>query len=226
MLLYSGERVNNVETDLTQVQDTILELEKNIVEAGDQLTENSPTFTLISNTVGTKLQPKIETAAQVISTLRGTIVSANSTLETVNKMPFISVPTLPMEELSVIDQQMQDTVASVQTLAEAIKEKEAGVIERTAETLITPLGKLSALVEKVLTPIGTLNNTLQRVETAVADANESIRSLIDWWSVLITFVLFWLVLAQASLFYGGLYYWKTGTIPAIQISSSSNSSGG
>jgi len=219
VLVSSGERVTNIKTNLIEVQDTLAQLDKIIVEAGDQLTENSPTLTFVSNTVGTKLQPKIETTAEVFSTLRETVISVNMTLETVNKMPFVSVPMLPMEELSTIDQQMQDMVVSVRALGEAIKEKEASLIERTMEAFTNPIGRLSTLVEKVLTPVEKLDSTFQRVETAVVTTNERIPALIDWWSVLITFVLFWFVLAQASLLYGGWYHWKTGTIPAVQSQS-------
>jgi len=219
VLVSSGERVTNIKTNLINVQDTLIQLDETIIEVGDQLTENSPTLTLISNTVGTKLQPKIETTAQVFSALRETVISVNSTLETVNKMPFVSVPTLPMDELSAIDQQMQEMVVSVQALGDAIKEKEAGVIERTTEVFTTPIGKLNMLVEKVLTPVGKLDTAFQRVETAIVATNDRIPALIDWWSVLITFALFWFVLAQASLLYSGWYYWKTGTIPAVKSQS-------
>lgn len=226
VLTLSQNRLGQIDVELTAAESVLANLTEQVTQAGDLLSENSPTLTFLSNTLGTELKPKIETTAEVISTLRETAISVNTTLETANSLPFVSVPSLPMEKLNAIDQQMQEMVTSVKSLGETVKNVEAGIIERSSTAILVPVEKLTGLIEKVHTPIVNFNSTLSDVEIRVVEANQRIPSLIDWGSVLVTLILLWFILAQASLLYGGWYYWKTGKIPAVQIQGSSNLSGG
>ncbi len=223
VLDFSLDRLTRANTEMAGVQDILSNLEEKVTEAGENLTENSPTLTFLSNTVGTELKPKIEMTAEVIGTLRETIVSVNSTLENANSIPFVSVPTLPMEQLTAIDQQMQEMVTAVKTLGDTVKDVESGIVDRTTTVIMIPVDKLSKLIAQVQTPVEIFNSTLSQVKTGVVNANARIPNLIDWGSILITLILTWFTLAQASLLYGGWYYWKIGTIPAVQIQSSQNS---
>ena len=215
VLDFSNTRLDQTESSLSDAQALLSTLKEALTGVSENLSENSPTLTFLSNTVGTELKPKIETAAEVITTLRGTIISLNSTLEAANQIPFVSVPTLPMEQLTAVDQQMQEMVDTVKSLGDAIRDIENGVITRTSAMVIVPVDRLSEIVIQIHTPVKNLNTTLAQVKTSVAQAKERIPALIDWGSILITLILVWFALAQASLLYGGWYYWKTGTLPTI-----------
>ena len=219
----SHDRMDRINTNLIEVQDLLTNLKEKVTEAGESLTENSPTLTYLSNKFGADLKPKIETTAEVVSTIRSTIVSVNSSIETANNIPFVSIPSLPMEQLSTLDQQLQEMVTTVKSLGDAIKDIEAGIVDRTTTVIMVPVERLSELIILVQTPVGTFNTNLVEVKTAVVNTNARIPSLIDWGSVLLTLILIWFILAQASLLYGGWYYLKTGTIPTIQISYLPNS---
>jgi methyl-accepting chemotaxis protein len=216
LLTFSLDRLDLVANELNTAQDLLANLEETVVAVGQNLTENSPTLTFLSNTVGKELKPKLETTAEVISTVRGTIISVNNTLETANSIPFVSVPTLPMEQFDEIDQQMQEIVGTVKTLGEAIRDFETGMVERTSDMIMVPVDKLTNLIERVLIPVIVFSTTLRQVQAQVNNVNTRIPALIDWGSVLATFTLVWLGLGQASLLYGGWYYWKTGTLPTIR----------
>ena len=219
----SHDRMDRINTNLIEVQDLLTNLKEKVTEAGESLTENSPTLTYLSNKFGADLKPKIETTAEVVSTIRSTIVSVNSSIETANNIPFVSIPSLPMEQLSTLDQQLQEMVTTVKSLGDAIKDIEAGIVDRTTTVIMVPVERLSELIILVQTPVATFNTNLVEVKTAVVNTNARIPSLIDWGSVLLTLILIWFILAQASLLYGGWYYLKTGTIPTIQISNLPNS---
>jgi len=203
---------------MIEVQDLLTNLENTVTEAGERLTENSPTLTYLSNTIGVDLKPKIETTAEVIGNVRNTIISVNSTIETANSIPFVSVPSLPMEQLIAVDQQLQEMVTIVKSLSDAIKDIEAGIVDRTATVIMVPVERLSELVDQVQTPVETFVTNLAEVKTAVVKTNNRIPTLIDWASVVLTLILIWFILAQTSLLYGGWYYLKTGTIPSLQNS--------
>ena len=226
VLVFSQDRLDRVNNNLSETQDLIIGMNKTVVEVGNQLTENSPTLKYLSDTVGTELVPKVETTAEVVGTLRGTIISINDTLVTANSIPFVDLPTLPMEQLAAIDQQLQEMVASAKGLAQTIQEMEAGLIERTTTIVLVPTEKLSALILQVQTPLIEVSDKLARVNTGVVDLNARISSIIDWVSILVSLFLAWFILSQAGLLYIGWYYWKTGTIPVVQFSPKSDLSGG
>lgn len=215
VLIFTQGELADIDSTLIAVQGSITSLDQTIREAGDQLAEDSPTMRVISNTIGVELAPKIRTAAEVISTIRGTIISVNSTLTTANSIPFVSVPTLPMEQLAAVDQQMQDIVTTVDGLVETVHDFETGVIEQTVGVITAQTEEINNLVQHVRTPIGNFNTALLKVESGVSAAEEKIPALIDWASVLLTLLFLWFGLAQAGLLYLGWYTWKTGTIPVI-----------
>ncbi len=214
-LIFTQGELADIDSTLIAVQGSVTSIDQTIRQAGDQLAENSPTMRVISNTIGVELAPKIRTTAEVISTIRGTIISVNSTLTTANSIPFVSVPTLPMEQLAAVDQQMQAIVTTVDGLVLTIHEFETGVIEQSVSVITAQTEEINHLVEQVRTPIGNFNTTLLKVESGVTAAEEKIPALIDWASVLLTLLFLWFGLAQVGLLYLGWYYWKTGTIPVI-----------
>jgi len=216
VLDFSLDRMELVDAELAEVQSLLTSVEEAVTQAAENLTANSPTLTFLANTLGTELKPKVDSTAEVIGTIRGTIISVNSTLETANSIPFVSVPTLPMEQLAAIDQQMQEMVTAVKSLADGIRDVEAGIVDRTTIVIMTPVIHLSELIDNVQTPLGTLKSTLDQVKTGVVNANARIPSIIDWGSILVSLILIWFILALISLLYVGWCYWKSGTIPVIQ----------
>lgn len=215
VLVFTRRRLDQEEADLSDFRDSIDTFNQTVTEAGEQAAEKSPTLTLIINTVSTELAPEIETTAEIISTIRGTILSTDSTLKTMNSIPFVSVPTLPMEQLATIDQKIQDAVTSVKTLGETAKKVEAGTIEHITSTITTQMELIDAQVEQVQTSLFEFNATLTKAEHGVVAINARIPGLIDWGSVLATLTLLWISLAQGSLLYLGWFYLKTGTLPVI-----------
>ena len=222
VLIFSQDQLDEMDSDLAEIQEVIARVEQAVNQAGEQLAEGNLTLQLISNLVGEELAPKVESAAALIKTIRGTIISVDSTLTTANTIPFVTVPTLPMEQLAEIDQQMQAAVADARSLVETVNEIEDGVITQTGaaiaalhgvEDLVTD--RLDALVIQVRTPIGNFNARLADAETKVENAKARITALIDWVSILLTLLLLWTGLGQAALIFLGWYYWKTATIPVV-----------
>jgi hypothetical protein len=215
VLIFSQDQLDEMDSNLAEIQEVIASVEQAVNQAGEQLVEGSLTLQLISNLVGEELAPKVESAAAVIKTIRGTIISANDTLTTANSLPFVSVPTLPMEQLAEIDRQMQAAVGDARSLVETVNEIEDGVITQTGTAFIAQTERLDALVEQVRTPIRNFNAGLSNAETRLGVAGDRITALIDWASVLLTLLLLWFAMAQAALTYLGWYTWKTGTIPVV-----------
>jgi hypothetical protein len=215
VLGFSQSQLDKMDSDLAEIQGILAGVKQAANQAGEQLEEGSLTYRLLSNLIGVELAPKIESTATVIKTIRGTIISVNDTLTTANRIPFVSVPTLPMDQLSAIDQQMQEMVAQVKSLAETVDTLETGAIDRTTNLITTQTERVDALVEQVRTPIRNFNTRLADAKASVGNAKARITALIDWVSILLTLLLLWTGLSQAALIYLGWYYWKTATIPFV-----------
>lgn len=215
VLVFSQTQLDEMDSNLAEIQGILVGVEQAANQAGEQLEESNLTYRLLSNLIGVELAPKIESTAGVIKTIRGTIISINDTLTTANSIPFVSVPTLPMEQLSAIDRQMQAMVAQVNSLTDTVDTLETGAIDRTITLINTQTDQLNALVIQVRTPIGNFNAGLADAEAGVENAKARITALIDWVSILLTLLLLWTGLGQVALIYLGWYYWKTATIPVV-----------
>jgi len=215
VLIFSQTQLDEMDSSLAEIQSILAGVEQAANQAGEQLEEVSLTHRLLSNLIGVELAPKIEATAAVVKTIRGTIISVDNTLTTANSIPFVSVPTLPMEQLFAIDQQMQEMVAEVKSMAKTVDTLETGAIDRTTKLITTKTERVDALVEQVRTPIRNFNAGLADVEAKIENAKARITALIDGASILFTLLLLWTGLGQAALIYLGWYYWKTATIPVV-----------
>jgi uncharacterized phage infection (PIP) family protein YhgE len=216
VLVFTQDELSNVDSQLEEAQDHLATLNQVATESGDQLIENSPTMQLVKNLVGAKLAPKIQTTAGVVSTIRGTIISVNSTLETIRRLPFVNLPTFSMNRLATIDQRMQDLVNDANNLVVTVQDIEDGAIDRATSVIVAQTNRLSNRIERVQTRIANFNLRLSTVESGISNAKARIPYVIDWVSILLTLVIFWVMLALVGLSYLGWYYWNWGALPTIK----------
>jgi len=226
VLIFSQAQLDKMDSNLAEVQGFLAVVEKAALQSVEGLAEadGSLALQLVANTVGSKLAPTVKTTAEVIKTIRGTITSVNATLKAVNDIPFVSVPTLPMEQLAEIDRQMQTLVADTQSLLETVKDIEVSSIDRISSEVIEQTESLDSLVEGVRTPIDNFSERLDNIEERLNNTTERLARLIDWATVLLTLLFLWFGLAQAALLYLGWYTWKTGTISVFMHPSVSEGS--
>jgi len=82
---------------------------------GDRLGESSPLVTAMANAVGDDLGPKIAEALAQARALHDAAVSVNATLETLNSLGFVNVPTFT-DELSAVSERVGGAQSDVQQL--------------------------------------------------------------------------------------------------------------
>jgi hypothetical protein len=217
VLVFSQARLDKMDSNLAEVQGFLAVVEQAAIQSGQELVEadGSIALQLIAETVGAQLAPTVEATAEVIKTIRGTITSVNATLTSANRIPFVSVPTLPMERLAEIDRQMQTLVEDTQSLVETVKVIEVNSIDRISSEVIEQTESLDSLVEGVRTPIDNFNERLDNIEERLNNTAERLARLIDWATILLTLLFLWFGLAQAALGYLGWYIWKSGNIPVL-----------
>jgi chromosome segregation ATPase len=189
------ERAN---TRLAEAQTNIDTIEENVEMAGDTLSETSIVFEVLDRTVGDELFPKIAAASDTVVTVRDSVISFNATLESLNDVPFVEVPTLS-EEL--------DTAAERMAAAQSDAEQTRAELQAMKEEAISK--PVTAITDRTTRISDGLETAQQKVSNTQANIDENIESissikarvtrLIDLISIVLSFVFLWLALGQAGL---------------------------
>jgi len=191
----SIERVNS---GLFEAQTSIETIEENVELAGETLSETSIVYQVLDRTVGDELFPKLAAASDTIMTIRDSLISFNEILESVNEIPFVSVPTLT-EELDTAAESM----TAVQRDAQALRAELHAVKEEAISKPIT------AVTERTTRISDGLEATQQNLSNTQANINEDLETIssikarvpgiIDLSSAALTFVFLWLAFGQVRL---------------------------
>ncbi len=168
-------------------------------KAGDKIESSSPVANLISNTIGDELFPAIIGIRETISGVRSTIIAVNASIEAANAIPFVSVPTLPMEKLQAVDEQASNAVDRVQELRAEIAALKSGAAEALASDVTSRTGEIDDDLATFEIFARAYRDDIGRVSAALAAARSRIPGMIDLASVLLTVVLLWFAVAQVSL---------------------------
>jgi uncharacterized coiled-coil protein SlyX len=204
--------LERVDTEAEQSRATIEQIEQALAQAGDNLAESDSVSALITDLTGVELAPKIRVGSEIVTTMRGTAVSVNSTLEAANSVPMVSVPTLPMERLQELDQRFSEAVETVREINTAVADLKTGSGGQAAAAITDRTTKLDGILENIQTSVNEFGSSLSNTESNVAAVKASVPGWIDWASIIISLVLLWLILAHAGLLYLSLKFYREGKI--------------
>lgn len=136
-----NNRVQNARQTLTRVNDATAKL-------GDRIEASSPLVTALSQLVDNDLAPRIENARTTAFAIHDAVVTVNSTLVALNRLPGVTVPMLTAELGSVSDR-AQEAQTAVQDLRVTLAEMKAGLVTK-AEAAVT---KVTARIDAALARI-------------------------------------------------------------------------
>jgi uncharacterized phage infection (PIP) family protein YhgE len=187
-----------------------------ITDAATQLEtgikESTPVLDLLSRTVGEELAPKLDSARETSISIRDSVVAFNDTLEAVNTIPGVQVPTLT-EELQATSDRLSDASLKAQELRTSITELKAGV----AGTLVSPVTDRATRIDQQLAVIQSdiqdYRAEIEARQQAIAQLRKRILFWVDLLSVIATLALLWAGFGQFVLVYLAWKYLKTGVLP-------------
>jgi hypothetical protein len=207
-LAAGAERVLAVaDTGLTRVNDglatarqAVTTLEETVVSAGETIVETNLAFAVLDRTVGDTLFPRVIAAHETLSAIAETVVAFNDTLEAVNRLPMVEVPTLTVR--------LENAAERLAAARQRVEELQAGLREIKEEKVSRPVGFITNRT-------GPLANQLDAVRASVSEAQLQVESalarlaalrerlprMIDLISIAVTLVMLWLIAAQGYVLF-------------------------
>jgi uncharacterized phage infection (PIP) family protein YhgE len=218
--------LNGVQTGLSAVEsslqrlDTALssarELSQTILSAadglGERIEESSPVLDLLTKTVNEDLVSRVNAARETVIAIRDAVTAFNASLEAINALPFIEVPTLT-DQLQSVSDRLADLALMVQELRGLVAQVKTGVVE----TLVTPITQTATRIDNELATVqATLQSYMQQVgglQSAVATLQARVPVWIDIASVALSLFFLWIIIAELAMLAIARGYLRTGYLP-------------
>ena len=208
--------LTRVNTQIQSVRQSVNSVNDTAVQMGNHIKANSPLITALSQRIDNELAPRVENVRATAVSIHDRVLTVNSTLVTLNRLPGISVPTLD-NALSVVSDRAQQAQAAVQDLRVTLADIRAGTIA-TAETAIM---QLTARIDAPLTRV---QDTVNRYQTKVTDTQKRVESISNTILVLLivgalslTLLLLIFEVALVLLLYVCFLYVRTGRFPSLRV---------
>jgi hypothetical protein len=204
LLIRAGDHLQTTNEALQSIQEAASQL-------GTRIEENTPILDRITGVFNERLLPSINTVREIFRPIREGVVAVNNSLEALNALPGVDLPTLT-NQLEALDQQIAEVALAVEQLQGNIADLRAGVVENVLVPFLERIegitGTVTALLENVNAYIGQLDN----LQAAVTNLQARIPGTIDLISFVLSIVFIWLALAQTSLVLVAWLYLRTGRL--------------
>ena len=176
MTVSSG--LTTVNAPLTDIQQTLNSIDQTAATLGDKVEASSPVVNVISNTVGASLFPKINTVATTAITVSQAVVQFNTTLETLNRLPGVELPTLS-DQLASISASANQAQVAAEDLQAQVAAMKAGVAQGAVNAVTSLTSKLRNLVTAVQTPVNEGQASVAQAQEKLPTATANLLRAID-----------------------------------------------
>ncbi len=208
--------LTRVNTQVQSVRQSVSSVNDTAAQMGNHLQANSPLITTLSQRINDELAPRVENVRATALAIHDNVVTVNSTLVTLNRLPGISVPTLD-NVLSTVSDRAQEAQAAVQDLRVTVANIRAGTIA-TAETAITQL------TARIDAPLARIQDTANRYQAKVTDTQKRVESISNTilvglvvGAISLTLLVLIFEVALVLLLYVCFFYVRTGRFPSLRI---------
>jgi chromosome segregation ATPase len=191
--------LGQADSALTQTRDGIAEVDANVKAMGADAEENKRLMTVISDTVGAKVVPLVTKANDAINTLQQTIAVLDSTIATLNTLPFLSIPTPDLSTLHQIADDLATLQTSVKEFQTALSERRTELIQGTVTILSNSLNRIDQILGGIQTRVTESRGRLSITQSRLAQLKETIPTALNIAALANTLLLFWVGLGQVAL---------------------------
>lgn len=207
-----GNSLERLDVTLSSSRELVQTIQSTANQLGDKVEQSSPVLTLLSKTVNEDLATKINSARESVIAIRDAVVAFNTTLEALNSVPFVNVPTLT-DQLQSVSDKLADLALVVEDLRSMVSQVKTGVVE----TLVTPITQTASRIDSELASIqqnvGSYIEQVNGVSEVVATLQAKVPVWIDIISIALSIFFLWIILAQLSMLAIARGYLKTGYVP-------------
>ena len=191
--------LDRLEAVLAQARSHITTVEQDVQAFGADLEQNRPLLAAISDKLGLNLAPLLDSAREIMTTVRETVVAVDSAIEAINAIPFVSVPVPELESVKKLSQDVDNFRTEVQNLRTAIEQRRSEIIGGAISFVTTPTSQLGSALDEMQAAISDYSQQLSGVQEELAAFKSAIRRWLNWTAVISTLILLWLVFSQSVL---------------------------
>lgn len=182
---------------------------------GDRIEAGSPALAALAGAVRDDLAPKIDDARASAATLRDGVVAVNTALETLNRLPFVSVPTLT-DELSALSDRVEAAQNDAQDLRAAVAEARSDASARFVGTVTAGTSKIDAGLAQISATAATHQGAVAQRQQQVADLADTLLLAINLLVVLLSVLFLLFAAGQVLLIYVCWQYVRAGRFPSLR----------
>jgi chromosome segregation ATPase len=173
------QSLSQADSALTQTRDGIAEVDANVKAMGADAEENKRLMTVISDTVGAKVVPLVAKANNAINTFQQTLAVLDSTIATLNTLPFLSIPTPDLSTLRQIGDDLTTLQTTVSEFQTALSERRTELIQGAITVLSTSLNKIDQILEGIQSRVAESRQRLDATQTRLAQLKETIPTALN-----------------------------------------------
>jgi hypothetical protein len=202
-------QVQDARQKLTQVNDAAANL-------GNRIQANSPLVDKFNQLVNTTLAPSLEKVSTAAATVHDAVVSVNSKLELLNRLPNIQVPTLT-NQLSAVSDRAQEAQAAVQDLRVTLADIKAGIVTKAEGAVMQVTARIDAALARIQDTVNTYQATVARTQNRVTATSNAILFLLDVGVVSLTLITIIFVVGLVLLLWVCWQFVRTGHFPSLRV---------
>jgi hypothetical protein len=206
-------RVNTAVQDarqkVTQVNDAAAKL-------GNRIQASSPLVNKFNQQVNNDLAPRIQKVSTTASSIHDAVVSVNSKLELLNRLPNIQVPTLT-SQLSAISDRAQEAQSAVQDLRTTLTDVKAGLATTVVAAVTQRTARIDAALARIQGTVNTYQSTVTSTQKRVTAISNAILLLIDVGVVSLTLLFIIFAVGLVLLMWVCWQFVRTGHFPSLRV---------
>lgn len=188
---------------LSNVQSGIDDIEQRAEAARDRLAEVNVVGTVVSNTLDIQIAPAIATLQETVLAVQDTVAAFNETIDSLNRIPGVNIEQPELQRINSLVTTMQETADAVQAVRTAAQERR----EERADAIVTAITtRTEAVSQRLATMTATVAENraqLAQISDGLANLKAKFPGWVDLFSILITLIMIWLVVAQVYAFAAG-----------------------
>ncbi len=202
------KRTGQVDTRVSATRERLANIQNEIKTRGQKIEETDLLLTTLEKTVGDDLAPRVDNLRQTVQGLVNAVEGIQSTIEAVNSIPLVSVPVPDLQALQNLSDTVDELKASVEEFRNDLKDRKAEVVGNTVERLNQPVQRIDGSLDRLQKGLARLDDRLAQTSEKSTQLQQQIPVWVDWASIILTIVLLWVILSQASLFIHGYYFFN------------------
>lgn len=207
-LARADSALSQASTQLESANSAIATVRQTASELGDRFENNSPLLDRIIGILRDEVGPTIGRVRDLFLQVEDRVQSINGTIEVLNRMPGIELPTLDLEFQSIRDR-VDKVEQAVQQLQKSILDFRSGLIKSLAP-FTDKIDNIAAFLVRLEQEVNTYLTQVRALQVAVKDVQTRVPSIIDNITILVTILLLWNILAQVSLVLVAGLFLRTG----------------